>query len=290
LIINNSVSRTYTKDDIGLGNVDNTSDADKPISTAVQTALNSKANSSHTHSNYVPTTRTINGKALSDNVTLSLGDMYTWNQIATLANLGLAESIFYLGFEKDVTLTTGETLTMQIWGFDHDAKNSITFGAKNLMASTRTMNSSNTNVNGWSSSAMRTWLNGDFYNSLPENVKSVITEVSKKTCTGNKSTTINTTTDKIFLPAQVEVYGSAPYSLTNEGSQYAIFKNAGVTTSSYSALIKNLANGSGSAYDWWLRSPYSSNTTGFCIVYSSGNYTNSTAGNSYGVCPCFVVG
>lgn len=42
-----------TKADVGLGNVDNTSDLNKPISTAVQTALNGKANSSHTHSQYV---------------------------------------------------------------------------------------------------------------------------------------------------------------------------------------------------------------------------------------------
>ena len=34
------------KSDIGLSNIDNTSDADKPISTATQTALNLKANSS----------------------------------------------------------------------------------------------------------------------------------------------------------------------------------------------------------------------------------------------------
>lgn len=37
------------KADVGLGNVDNTSDAAKPISTATQTALDGKANSSHTH-------------------------------------------------------------------------------------------------------------------------------------------------------------------------------------------------------------------------------------------------
>lgn len=40
---------TLTKTDVGLGNVDNTSDANKPVSTATQTALNGKANSSHTH-------------------------------------------------------------------------------------------------------------------------------------------------------------------------------------------------------------------------------------------------
>ncbi len=37
------------KADIGLGNVDNTSDANKPISSATQTALNAKASTSHTH-------------------------------------------------------------------------------------------------------------------------------------------------------------------------------------------------------------------------------------------------
>jgi len=38
-----------TKTDVGLGNVDNTSDLNKPISTATQTALDGKANVSHTH-------------------------------------------------------------------------------------------------------------------------------------------------------------------------------------------------------------------------------------------------
>lgn len=38
-----------TKTDVGLGNVDNTSDANKPISTATQTALDGKSNVGHTH-------------------------------------------------------------------------------------------------------------------------------------------------------------------------------------------------------------------------------------------------
>lgn len=40
-----------TKANIGLGNVDNTSDEDKPVSTATQTALNGKANTSGTYQN-----------------------------------------------------------------------------------------------------------------------------------------------------------------------------------------------------------------------------------------------
>lgn len=41
---------TLAKADVGLANVDNTSDANKPVSTATQTALDGKAASVHTHS------------------------------------------------------------------------------------------------------------------------------------------------------------------------------------------------------------------------------------------------
>jgi hypothetical protein len=54
-----------TKSDVGLGNVDNTSDADKPISTAAQTALDGK----------VPTTRKVNGHALSADVDITKTDV-----------------------------------------------------------------------------------------------------------------------------------------------------------------------------------------------------------------------
>lgn len=40
---------TLTKTDVGLANVDNTSDASKPVSTATQSALDGKANTSHAH-------------------------------------------------------------------------------------------------------------------------------------------------------------------------------------------------------------------------------------------------
>ena len=40
---------TYTANEIGLGDVNNTADIDKPISTATQTALDGKADTGHTH-------------------------------------------------------------------------------------------------------------------------------------------------------------------------------------------------------------------------------------------------
>jgi len=53
-IVKSVQSRTgdvvITKNDVGLDEVDNTSDTNKPISTATQAALNSKSNTGHTHS------------------------------------------------------------------------------------------------------------------------------------------------------------------------------------------------------------------------------------------------
>ena len=48
-IANKSNPHGITKSQIGLGNVDNTSDLSKPISQSVQSALNNKANMSHEH-------------------------------------------------------------------------------------------------------------------------------------------------------------------------------------------------------------------------------------------------
>lgn len=48
-VANKSNPHSVNKAQVGLGNCDNTSDADKPISTATQKALDGKSNTSHTH-------------------------------------------------------------------------------------------------------------------------------------------------------------------------------------------------------------------------------------------------
>ena len=68
---------SLTKSDVSLGNVDNVSDLNKPISTATQTALDLKQDSLGYTA--VPNTRTINGYALSANITLVKGDLSLGN-------------------------------------------------------------------------------------------------------------------------------------------------------------------------------------------------------------------
>ena len=103
------------KADVGLGNVDNTSDANKPISTATQTALNLKANDADLTTHMADTTT--HGVA---------GDIVGTTDSQTLSNKGMAieDNSFIIQDNLDTTkqlkfqasgITTGtlRTLTVQ---------------------------------------------------------------------------------------------------------------------------------------------------------------------------------
>lgn len=84
---NKTANITMDKTDVGLGNVDNTSDANKPISTATQTALNNKLSltggtmTGATYGYYPATASTMVGNEY--NVLLNGGDRYTFTQSGT---------------------------------------------------------------------------------------------------------------------------------------------------------------------------------------------------------------
>ena len=170
-------------------------------------------------------------------------------------------------------------------GFSHDdrsdgsGKAGLTFGLKDCLNTAYQMNSSNTNAGGWGSCALRATLRGDIWNQLPSDLRGVIKEVTKKTSAGNSSSTINSISDTLFLFAEKEIFGSTQYSVNGEGTQYARF-----TTSN--TRIKKL---NGSATNWWLRSPYSSNGYYFCAVNNSGAASYYIASASYGVAFGFCV-
>lgn len=210
----------------------------------------------------------------------------SWAQIAAVAAAGNAENYWKVGDELDVVVN-GETLTFQIYGFNHDnltggGKAGITFGMKNLMAETRQMNASNTNAGGFTGSAMYDWLQNTLYPALPEDLKAAIKAVDKKTSAGSQSTTINTESMKLFLFSEAECFSATTYSVAGEGEVYPIFTDN-------ASRIKKLANGAGSAYTWWERSPYASYSTGFCYVYSAGGAYGASASFSRGVCFGFCI-
>ena len=212
----------------------------------------------------------------------------SWDDINSISESGIASSIWSVGDKKTVAID-GVNYQVQIIGFDHDTKTSegkagITFQLVDCLNSTYQMNSSNTNRGGWKSCAMRSSTMATLLTKLPSALQNVIKAVNKLTSAGSQSATINTTSDKLFLLSEVEIFGSAGsvnFSVPGEGSQYAYYK-AG------NSKVKKV---NGSANNWWERSPFKSNGGAFCYVDNKGpvNTDSNNASNSYGVAFAFCV-
>lgn len=231
----------------------------------------------------------------------------SWSKIAELSAAGKAKKAFSIGDEKTVTLTTGETITLVILGFDHDEKTGggkagITFGMKELLNTSYPMNASHTNAGGWNESKMRTETMATLLSQLPSDLRNVIKAVNKKATAGNQGTSLTASSDKLWLFAAAELWSktaienSASSDLKNnaaayngEGTQYEYFKNTvgdAEPNNSCSALVKRK---NGSAHHWWLRSPIIGNTSSFRCVYINGNVGYYGAGTTDGVCFGFCV-
>ena len=203
----------------------------------------------------------------------------TWEQIIdachqnAVPDTWVADGTCY----KDMEIN-GTNYRIDIIGKNHDTYADgetapLTFQMHDCYGTTYSMNSSDTNSGGWTNCAMRSAHLPAILNLMPAEVKSAIREVQKKTSAGNKSSSIVTTSDDLFLLSEIEIFGSTTYSFAGEGTQYAYYQ-AG------NSKVKNL---NGSADVWWQRSPYSSNTASFCRVDSYGNASANIASISNGV-------
>lgn len=206
-----------------------------------------------------------------------------WDTIDSVAKSGNAASIWSVGDKKTINID-GTDYQFQIIDFNHDTKTAggtagITFQMVDCMNTKGQMNSSNTNSGGWTSCAMRTSTLNSIFSSLPADLQNVIKAVNKLTSAGNQSATISTTSDKLFLLSEVEIFGSTTISKPGEGSQYAYYK----------AGNSKVKKAKGSVSYWWDRSPQHSSSTGFGYVSDRGYTDYATASNSFGVSFGFCV-
>ena len=187
----------------------------------------------------------------------------SWSDIAALSESGSANKYFSVGDEKTISLTTGEQITLVILGFNHDdltsgGKAGMTIGMKNLLATRYPMNTSNPNAGGWDESKMRTETMQTLLAQLPSDLRNSIKQVNKKATAGDSSTTITTSSDKLFLFSEVEIAGTTTAGYADEGEQYEYWKTIKDGTDDDDRK-KSLSNGGGSASNWGLSSPRGGN-------------------------------
>ena len=159
------------------------------------------------------------------------------------------------------------------------------------------MNSSSTNLGGWPSSEMRTFVNSYIYNALPTNLKSAIINTTVVSGSSFEDSSNFTSTDKLYLLSIHEVWqdvdgdpnsGLNSYDKAyNNTRQLDYYSSQNITSSNYSGAKKQL---SGSGNVWWLRSVEPYNNYTFYAVNNDGLWGRKDAIYAHGVSPAFRLG
>lgn len=236
----------------------------------------------------------------------SIGDRKAVTLNGTVGKLSLSNVTTYafiIGFNHNASVEGSNRIHFQL------AKTALSGGTDvclcdssyNSTVSTTgyfSMNSSRTNSGGWASSQMRTNICGTSLSSysgtiiavIPAALRAVLKSVTKytdNTANGGGSTAsyVTATTDYFFLLSEFEVFGSISYGNTNEKNkqaQYAYY-------SAGNSKIKYKHDGTSTAANWWLRSPYASDSNRFVRVYTDGTVYYTDAYRSLGFAPGFCV-
>lgn len=270
----------------------------------------------------------------SSTMTKESFDAYSWDELARIAteiheaatdedgmeiaaNYHLLDSSGKIGSKtKKVTLSDGTQASVMMAGIRADdladgGKAGITFVFADAPAA-HAMNVESSSDGGWEKSEMRAWLNGEFLDKLPSDLKGAIKKASKKTNNSALTTpgAVSTTSDKLWLLSYVEIAGSAsPNDLVGgsripaetynaEGKQYQVFSEMKVSGNEENTALARTFTGKdgngivvpGEACPWWQRSLSMTWTAGFGSVDADGNPLNAwVADHDIGVSPGFCL-
>lgn len=206
------------------------------------------------------------------NIRKTITSEIEWNTIKKAQADGKLQELLQVGDELDITLKTGEALTVQAGG---TTENGLRFVLKNCMKDMRGMNKRMTNKGGWRDSEMRLWLNETIFHMLPDELQEII--IPRRIVQTMDGEAL-VSEDKLWLPSFTEMFGKenaedwAPAD-TDE-MQMELF------TTEHSRVKEVPGNGT---WWYWLRSPFGSDSAYFCIVSSHGYAYYNSASNAHGV-------
>lgn len=215
---------------------------------------------------------------------------FTWEEIITACQNRTIPDTWEVGDQKAMTINGTEYL-IDIIGKNHDAYADgsgiapLTFQFHHVTNDAYRMNDyydsslNGSNAGGYDSSDMHTKHLPGILALMPTAVQNAIKQVNKKASAGGTSSTIETIPCKLFLLAEIEVFGKVTRSVSGEGSQYSYYANGGGKTKSTT---------SGAKKTQWLRSPDANTTTNFCMVNTmNGSGEADSYYNKCNVAPAF---
>ena len=204
-----------------------------------------------------------------------------------------------LGDKRNIVLSTGENIQVQIIGFNHDTylQSNLSYNAGltvqmvNCLATRSQMNAATTAS--WYGSSLLYNLANDFKKTLPQDLQNVLKSAKKGTSYGGGAATGSTNLYLgIFPLSEIELLGTRSYAYmgSNEGTQYEYWKEHNTNED----RIKYYdADGDGvpeTATNYWLRSAQKFNKTqAFVAISTSGAGRTASATQTYGVNFAFCI-
>lgn len=186
------------------------------------------------------------------------------------------------GSELHIETTDGKRLTAVLIGKSHYNTGDLVFRFSYI--GKYKMNKENTNAGGWAASDLRKYLNVDFFQTLPEWLKTLIIphKVTQKVKKGKDFETVETF-DRIFLPSEYELQGA------NEEAEYnGIDKQFPYFEIRKNRLVFEEDDGGYSTW-FWTADPSAADTTDFCGFGTDGGSHLTGAANDGAVAPLFVI-
>ena len=151
------------------------------------------------------------------------------------------------------------------------------------------LGSTNSNNNDAGTTTATSPVSGTLMAALPSDLRAVMKPMNIYTDnTGGGSNTASYVTKSVdYLPllAEYEIFGTRSYANSaeqNYQAQYQYYKNG-------NSKVKYRHSSTSSTAYWWERSPYCSNGSYFCYVYTNGNASTDHARYSLGLAPAFRV-
>lgn len=204
----------------------------------------------------------------------------SWDNIRQVCLNNLASNLWKVGDIKTITSKSGDTYNIRLCDLqdgryeyaDGNGKSKAVFEFVDLYKMNGNyidarMSTSGKNTVGWQNSNIRSTIIPNIISDLPDDLVSAISEVKVLCSIGgrdNYNQQVNSSNDKLFLPAEIELFSERHYSIGLPESplgQFDYYK----ANNTAEAHIK-------SDRDYWERSPVSDDDDSFCGVLSGGSY------------------
>lgn len=197
----------------------------------------------------------------------------TWKEIISEFK-SKGKNAFPTGATKEIALKNGEEYLVQI---AHKGK-SVIVGFRDLYGNDNNggmpISDDSSFSDDYTKCSLRKWLNGDFFELLPDDFKEII--IPSKIKVGKK-----TIEDKVFIPSEFEIFGKKEYGDAEEGELFDLFKD-------WHNRIAGYSDGQYGRW-YWLRTKATASADCFCGCYCHGGAGYGIAYGAFGVRPFFTI-